>query len=69
MKENITSGDYDLICFTHDKKTLQLGSETSGYSFAHKCYENIHGSSAYVSNVIALFEENQKYYGCLCENQ
>ena len=59
-KSVITSGDYDLICFTHDKKTLQLGSETSGYSFAHKCYENIHGSSAYVSNVIALFEENQK---------
>lgn len=59
-KSIITSGDYDLVCFTHDKKTLQLGSETSGYSFAHKCYENIHGSSAYVSNVIALFEENQK---------
>ncbi|MCJ1996245.1 rhamnan synthesis protein F [Lactococcus piscium] len=58
-KKVITSGEYDLICFTHDKKTLQLGSETSGYSFAHKCYENIHGSSAYVSNVISLFENNE----------
>ena len=59
-KSVITSGDYDLICFTHDKKTLQLGNETSGYSFAHKCYENIHGSSAYVSNVISLFDKNPK---------
>jgi rhamnosyltransferase len=59
-KSIVTGGDYDLICFTHDKKTLQLGSETSGYSFAHKCYENCHGSSAYVANVISLFEENEK---------
>ena len=59
-KPIITSGDYDLVCFTHDKKTLQLGSETSGYSFAHKCYENIHGSAQYVSNVISLFDDNKQ---------
>lgn len=59
-KPIITSGDYDLVCFTHDKKALQLASETSGYSFAHKCYENIHASTNYVANVISLFDDDKQ---------
>ncbi|GAA5819218.1 MAG: rhamnan synthesis protein F [Methanobrevibacter sp. CfCl-M3] len=51
---------YDLICYSHDKKTTQLGNQTSSYSFAHKCNENIYGTQEYVENVINLFENDNQ---------
>ncbi|GFH42417.1 hypothetical protein Hs30E_09680 [Lactococcus hodotermopsidis] len=60
MREIVASCEYDLICYAHDKKTTQLGNQTVGYSFAHKCNENIYGTKAYVSNVISLFEQDKQ---------
>lgn len=59
-REIISNGTYDLICYAHDKKTTQLGNQTVGYSFAHKCNENIYGTKAYVQNVISLFQQDKQ---------
>lgn len=57
-RDIIVNGNYDLICYSHDKKTTQLGNQTVGYSFAHKCNENIYGTKAYVDNVVSLFQDD-----------
>ncbi len=53
---------YDLICFIHDKKTVQFEPYTIGKSFAYKCFENTLGSKEYIKNIIKTFEED-KYLG------
>ena len=47
---------YDLICFYHDKKTNHVEPHTAGSSFAYKTAECVLSSTAYVHNVISLFE-------------
>lgn len=59
-REIVASGNYDLICYSHDKKTTQLGNQTVGHSFAHKCNENIYGTKNYVKNVVSLFEQDKQ---------
>ncbi|MBS7577281.1 MULTISPECIES: rhamnan synthesis F family protein [unclassified Enterococcus] len=59
-REIVLNGGYDLICYSHDKKTTQLGNQTVGYSFAHKCNVNIYGTKPYVENVIHLFESDNQ---------
>ena len=51
---------YDYVCFAHDKKVTQLSPQSIGDGFAYKCFENILASKEYVSNVIALFENNPR---------
>lgn len=51
---------YDLICFVHDKKTMQTMPFASGRSFAYKCFENNLVSEEYVDNIIDTFEKNPR---------
>ncbi len=52
--------NYDLICFSHDKKTTQSNPGSVGESFAYKCYSNILYNKVYVENIIQLFAENPR---------
>ena len=49
---------YDYVCFAHDKKVTQLSPYSIGDGFAYKCFENILGSKALVSNIINHFEQD-----------
>lgn len=53
---------HDLICFAHDKKTLQIKPEGVGRSWRYKLYQNVFATKEYVSNVINAFE-NEKQLG------
>lgn len=53
-------GDYDLVCFAHDKKTAQVKPGTVGASFAYKCFENTLSNKAYVANIIQTFADNPR---------
>ena len=47
---------HDLICFAHDKKTLQIKPEGVGRSWRYKLYQNMFSTKEYVANVISTFE-------------
>ncbi len=51
---------YDLVCFTHDKKSPGSGSFISGKAFSYHCFENTIATPEYVENVIELFEKNSR---------
>lgn len=52
--------NYDLVCFVHDKKTLQVKPYCLGESFAYKCFDNNLASKEYVKNIIRKFEDNPR---------
>lgn len=52
--------NYDLVCFVHDKKTMQVIPGSAGYSFSYKCFENTLATPDYVKNVLATFEKNPR---------
>ncbi len=47
---------HDLICFAHDKKTLQIKPEGVGRSWRYKLYQNMFATKEYVENIIGTFE-------------
>lgn len=51
---------YDLICFYHDKKTLQAKPWTMGKSFSYMAGECALSSEAYVRNIIHVFAQNPR---------
>lgn len=52
--------NYDLVCFSHDKKTAQSNPGSVGESFAYKCYANILYNRIYVENIIELFAKESR---------
>jgi len=52
--------DYDLICFAHDKKSDHTNPQSVGRSWAYKINENMFGTKEYVSNIIYLFEKEER---------
>ena len=48
--------NYDVICYTHDKKVTQLYPYSVGDGFAYKCFENLLPTRDFVKNVIATFD-------------
>lgn len=50
--------NHDIICFFHDKKTLQTKPGSIGLGFADKLIENMFGTSSYILNIINLFADN-----------
>lgn len=52
--------DWQIVCFYHDKKTLQTKPGSIGVGFAYMLAENMFGSSQYVLNVIDLFLKNPR---------
>ena len=56
----IVNGDYDYICFLHDKKSAYFEFSMVGEQFAHRLYENLLGSADIVRNIINIFENNPR---------
>lgn len=52
--------DHEVVCFFHDKKTLQTKPGSIGLGFSDKLIENMFGSADYVLNVINLFADNER---------
>lgn len=52
--------DYEYIGIAHGKKSRYEKPYIIGDSFAYHCFENTLASQAYVSNVLATFEENPR---------
>lgn len=51
--------DNDIVCFFHDKKTLQTKPGSVGLGFSDKLIENMFGTSDYILNIINLFADNE----------
>lgn len=51
---------YDLICFAHEKKTLQVSPQNIGSSWAYKLNECVFATADYVLNVINLFDSEPR---------
>ena len=56
----IASGEYEYICYIHDKKSPYSDYEIVGQQFAERCFENLVGTKNVIENVINLFENNPK---------
>lgn len=53
--------NYEYVCFVHDKKTkASVGPATIGKSFFYNMWENMLKSTAYIENVLGLFERNSR---------
>lgn len=55
-----TKGDYEYICYFHDKKSPYSQFAVQGEQFATRCYQNLFGSKEEVKNIINLFERNPR---------
>lgn len=47
--------NFDLICFSHDKKTTQQSPGSVGISWAYELNQNMIATNNYISNVISTF--------------
>ena len=56
----ILNGDYDYICYFHDKKSMYNQFLMHGEQFAKRCYESLFGTPEIVKNIINLFEDNPR---------
>lgn len=56
----VTSGEYEYICYFHDKKSPYSQFGIQGEQFAMRCYENLFGTEEVVKNIINLFEDNPR---------
>lgn len=56
----VLGGEYEYICYFHDKKSPYSEFLMQGERFAARCYENLFGSPEVVRNIINLFEENPR---------
>lgn len=52
---------YDIVCFTHDKKTTKgFTAESIGKSFMHTIVDNTIGSTQYINNILNEFKKNPR---------
>lgn len=56
----VTNGEYEYICYFHDKKSPYGQFAVQGQQFAERLYENLFGTAEIVKNIINLLEENPK---------
>ena len=56
----VLEGNYEYICYFHDKKSPYSTYEIQGEQFAERCYQNLFGSRELVENIINLFEDNPR---------
>lgn len=56
----VTKGEYEYICYFHDKKSPYSQFGIHGEQFATRCYENLFGTPEIVKNIINLFEDNPR---------
>lgn len=53
-------GEYDYICYFHDKKSPYSQFAVQGQQFAERLYENLIGTPEVIQNIVNLFEENPR---------
>lgn len=58
--EKVTSGEYEYMCYFHDKKSPYSKNAIQGEQFGVRCFENLFGSKELVKNIINLFEDNKR---------
>lgn len=56
----VTDGNYQYICYFHDKKSPYGIYRVQGDQFANRCYENLFGTKEIIGNIINLFEANPR---------
>lgn len=56
----VTGGEYEYICYFHDKKSPYAQFGINGEQFATRCYENLFGTQEVVKNIINLLEANPR---------
>lgn len=56
----VTSGQYEYICYFHDKKSPYSQFAMHGEQFALRCYENLFGTESVTRNIINIFEDNPR---------
>lgn len=56
----VNKGEYEYICYFHDKKSPYSHFRIHGEQFATRCYENLFGTQEIVKNIINLFEDNPR---------
>lgn len=52
--------NYDIACFVHDKKTMQINPGTVGAGFYYKCFKNTLYNKEFVYNVLDTFRMNPR---------
>jgi rhamnosyltransferase len=57
-KDTVLGGDYEYICFYHDKKSEYLNLAVMGEHWRRRGLDNICGSSEIISSIVKLFEGN-----------
>ena len=58
--DKVTSGEYEYLCYFHDKKSPYSQYQINGRQFATRCYENLFGTKEIVKNIINIFEDNKR---------
>ena len=56
----VLNGEYEYICYFHDKKSPYTQFGIHGEQFATRCYENLFGTKEVVQNIINLLIENPR---------
>ena len=56
----VLGGEYEYICYFHDKKSPYSQFAIQGERFAARCYENLFGTAEIVKNIIQLFEDHPR---------
>ena len=56
----ITQGDYEYVCYFHDKKSPYGQFRVYGDEFATRCCDNLFGTPEIAKNIINLFEANPR---------
>jgi len=56
----IMEGNYEYICYFHDKKSPYSNFAIIGEQFAERCFQNLFGTEEIVKNIINLFEDNPR---------
>ena len=51
---------YDLVCFSHDKKTTAIKPLSVGRSWRYKLNENMFATKEYIANVVSTFENEPR---------
>jgi len=54
----VTSGEYEYICYFHDKKSAHMHYKEVGVQFKLRCYNVLFGTKTTVMNIINKFEDN-----------
>jgi rhamnosyltransferase len=56
----VTNGDYEYICYFHDKKVPQSEYKEIGLQFKLRCFNSLFGTKSTVMNIINRFEDNPR---------